>query len=98
MFLIISEIYLFLFRTHVKLKDFRLWKSFEHGFFATFLSADLLMKESSGQQFSPPAKGSETGVKSRYLREVHSKLRLPVITAKPCPPNCCKIVFATICP
>lgn len=37
------------------------------------------MKESSGQQFSPPAKGSETGVKSRYLRknglehiEVHS--------------------------
>ena len=82
-----------------------MWKSFEHGFFATFLSADLLMKESSGQQFSPPAEGSETGVKSRYLREnglkhieVHSKLRLPVITAKPCPPNCCKIVFATICP
>lgn len=27
------------------------------------------MKESSGQQFSPPVKGSETGVKSRYLRE-----------------------------
>ena len=30
---------------------------------------DLLMKESSGRQFPPPAKGSETGVRSRNLRE-----------------------------
>ena len=29
----------------------------------------LLTVKSSGQQTSPPAKGSETGVKSRYLRE-----------------------------
>ena len=35
----------------------------------SFLSADLLMKESSGRQFSPPAKRLEMGVKSRYLRE-----------------------------